>query len=200
MVLGEPMTIHIPAREHPGPPDEQVIGSPSTAAAEDGPGVRHKEESPTQVGGRLGLSRQRLYQLRNPDIARASHALQRALKRGRISRSTCCEKCGTTEAPIHGHHPDYTLRLDVTWLCIECHRDLHKAIQRERRRQQSLYRRMIAGMTYHTAVLDWNQVNEIRCRYKAGGITQTALAQQYRVSQPTINELIHGKTWQMPEL
>jgi hypothetical protein len=41
--------------------------------------------------------------------------------------------------------------------------------------------------------LNWAQVREIR--ELAGTITQAQLAKQFNVSRPTVNLIIHNKTW-----
>jgi hypothetical protein len=35
------------------------------------------------------------------------------------------EKCGVVGA-VQAHHADYARPLDVSWLCISCHRDIHR--------------------------------------------------------------------------
>jgi hypothetical protein len=34
-----------------------------------------------------------------------------------------CERCGNPK--VQKHHPDYSQPLQVRWLCVECHRDVH---------------------------------------------------------------------------
>lgn len=46
-----------------------------------------------------------------------------ALSRGVLVKGDC-ELCGTEER-IEAHHPDYTKPLEVQWLCISHHRQLH---------------------------------------------------------------------------
>ena len=46
-----------------------------------------------------------------------------ALHVGRITRGAC-EDCGST-SEIHGHHEDYSLPLNVVWLCRYCHGRRH---------------------------------------------------------------------------
>jgi hypothetical protein len=47
---------------------------------------------------------------------------------GRLVRPECCERCGTDEAKLQGHHEDYAAPLDVQWLCHLCHSAVHKGI------------------------------------------------------------------------
>jgi hypothetical protein len=53
---------------------------------------------------------------------KARRALSKQIERGRLARGAC-EACGGSNA--HGHHYDYTLPLDVVWLCEQCHRIYH---------------------------------------------------------------------------
>lgn len=56
---------------------------------------------------------------------------RQGLRRGKLIRKPC-EKCGNAKAEMH--HEDYDKPLEVTWLCRECHLDLHN----ERNRSQAL--------------------------------------------------------------
>jgi len=64
------------------------------------------------------------YQQRHPDRVSAQHAVQRAVRSGKLVRRPC-EVCGATRY-VHGHHDDYTKPLDVVWLCRSCHLELHR--------------------------------------------------------------------------
>lgn len=68
---------------------------------------------------------------RSPEKWRARYELGNAVRDGRVVPQPC-QHCGTEEK-IHGHHPDYSKPLDVTWLCVSCHFAEHRrlnAIQR----------------------------------------------------------------------
>lgn len=52
-----------------------------------------------------------------------------------------------------------------------------------------------AGERGRRAKLNWDQVNEIRRRYAAGGISQRALGVEYGVIQATIKSIVLGHTW-----
>ena len=67
----------------------------------------------------------RRYATKNPEKARAQHAVNYALKANRLAKPTQCEDCNK-EARLHGHHPDYTQPLEVDWLCPLCHSARHK--------------------------------------------------------------------------
>jgi len=61
---------------------------------------------------------------RNPEKKRAHTAVGNAIRDGKLFRPSSCEKCGAKCKP-HGHHDDYSNLLDVRWLCVRCHADLH---------------------------------------------------------------------------
>lgn len=67
----------------------------------------------------------RRWYLRNPNKAKAHRAVRDALKACQIQRPDRCEKCGVVGA-VQAHHADYARPLDVSWLCISCHRDIHR--------------------------------------------------------------------------
>lgn len=54
----------------------------------------------------------------------ANNALYRALLKGDIARESC-SICGDEDT--QAHHPDYDKPLEVTWLCVRHHTDLHAA-------------------------------------------------------------------------
>lgn len=54
---------------------------------------------------------------------KAHHAVEEAVKRGRLHRQPCAV-CGSTDR-IHAHHDDYAKPLDVQWLCVVHHRQHH---------------------------------------------------------------------------
>ena len=64
-------------------------------------------------------------------LARA--AIQRAIRRGKITRPNRCERCGLIpplakdgRKQIHGHHQDYSRPLEVRWLCQKHHMEEHR--------------------------------------------------------------------------
>lgn len=48
--------------------------------------------------------------------------MRNALKSGRLNKKPCVF-CGVTES--YAHHPDYTKKLDVIWVCSNHHADIH---------------------------------------------------------------------------
>jgi hypothetical protein len=63
---------------------------------------------------------------------RARLDLANALLRGDIKRPDMCQVCGIEKCK-HGHHHDYRLPLDVIWVCIKCHGEIHKKLNEEKR-------------------------------------------------------------------
>jgi hypothetical protein len=65
----------------------------------------------------------------NPEKRRAHHAVNNAVRDGRLIKPDECSRCGTRTS-IQGHHRDYSKPLDVVWVCSLCHRRIH--IEEER--------------------------------------------------------------------
>lgn len=55
----------------------------------------------------------------------ARNAVRLAIKAGKMTRPDRCSACGAV-GDVHGHHDDYSKRLDVRWLCPPCHTDAHR--------------------------------------------------------------------------
>lgn len=54
--------------------------------------------------------------------------LNAAVRSGELLRPNSCQRCGSTKGRIEGHHPDYSLPLEVVWLCSECHGLRHRKV------------------------------------------------------------------------
>lgn len=55
----------------------------------------------------------------------ARHALNAAVKSGRVVKAAACESCAQV-GKLHGHHDDYAQPLAVRWLCPACHGKEHR--------------------------------------------------------------------------
>lgn len=64
------------------------------------------------------------YTMKHRAKKNAHRRLGYAIRTGKLSKPTECSKCGDV-GRIEGHHEDYSKALDVTWLCISCHRAVH---------------------------------------------------------------------------
>jgi hypothetical protein len=62
------------------------------------------------------------HQQNHPEQAVARHAVNNAVRDGRLERLPC-EICG---ASAHAHHDDYAKPLDVRWLCPVHHKEAHR--------------------------------------------------------------------------
>ena len=52
--------------------------------------------------------------------------LRRSVTNGKVSKPDHCEVCGVKAHIINGHHSNYDEPLKVTWVCHQCHKDLHR--------------------------------------------------------------------------
>lgn len=86
--------------------------------------------SMAEAARRLGISRQRLDQLMNPEKLRARMAVMNAVTAGRLpSAAQCrCSDCGRW-ADEYDHYLGYTHdhRLDVQPVCVRCHKAREKS-------------------------------------------------------------------------
>ena len=56
----------------------------------------------------------------------ARQKLNKALLSGRIIRPRHCELCNKNGKRLHAHHEDYSKPLEVIWMCILCHTEIHR--------------------------------------------------------------------------
>ena len=68
------------------------------------------------------------YYKKNPEKYHAHNALNNAIKSGRVLRPDTCP-CGNPNP--QGHHEDYSKPLMVMWLCLDCHKKLHRKDRNE---------------------------------------------------------------------
>jgi hypothetical protein len=69
----------------------------------------------------------------NPNHKNAYMAVDCAIKLGILEKPDRCLGCGApdSERRVEAHHHDYSMPLDVVWVCSKCHRQLD-ANKRER--------------------------------------------------------------------
>lgn len=77
--------------------------------------------------------RVRKYRRENPEKWAAHIATNSALKNGKLTRDPFCELCGAPSE--HAHHDDYSKPLDVRWLCVPCHKRVHREINEAKRKR-----------------------------------------------------------------
>lgn len=63
---------------------------------------------------------------KNKEKRLAHYAVGNALRDGKLIKQEC-EVCGLMDS--HAHHPDYSKKLIVVWLCPRHHSDLHKKMK-----------------------------------------------------------------------
>lgn len=85
---------------------------------------RQKSRRARSLGFRMEPSKQvkAKWSLANTDKRRAHCKVYRALKSGLLVKQPCAV-CGSHE--VEAHHPDYSRPLDVVWLCIPHHAEVH---------------------------------------------------------------------------
>ena len=64
------------------------------------------------------------WKYKNPEKVKAQQTLNQGIRMGRIIKPKTCDKCKEI-GYIHGHHPDYSMPLEVEWLCASCHQLTH---------------------------------------------------------------------------
>jgi hypothetical protein len=88
--------------------------------------VAARERYQQTEAGKAAVDRaRRRYQERHWFKRSAHHAVNNAVRDGRLHKPMNCSKCGT-DGRIYGHHDDYSKPLAVRWLCSTCHRDWHR--------------------------------------------------------------------------
>lgn len=66
----------------------------------------------------------RSYRKKNKDKMAAYWTVKTALKRGKLLKPACCQRCKALTTKLQAHHHngyDVEHRLDVVWLCTPCH-------------------------------------------------------------------------------
>ena len=62
---------------------------------------------------------------KHPEGVSAMSYVYRAIKSGKLIKSTLCSICKQKKKIIHGHHSDYSKPLEVIWVCHSCHKNIH---------------------------------------------------------------------------
>lgn len=65
---------------------------------------------------------------RNPKRRSAQYAVSNAVRDGKLDKLPCFV-CGELE--VEGHHPNYDAPLDVVWLCVKHHKEVHRRYDAE---------------------------------------------------------------------
>jgi hypothetical protein len=73
--------------------------------------------------------RSKIKHKKHPEQNAASCAVRYALKVGKMVKPDHCELCGSTD-DLQAHHPNYSKKKEVEWLCASCHTKLHWEVSR----------------------------------------------------------------------
>ena len=73
----------------------------------------------TPAGKRAVARAGKLQREKYPQKSKAHRIVYAAIKKGTLVRKPC-QRCGSTTR-VQAHHHDYSLPLDVHWLCEPCH-------------------------------------------------------------------------------
>ena len=66
---------------------------------------------------------------KNTEKNRARAQVKMQVRRGTMTRGVCRDR-GAQKT--EGHHEDYSKPLEVVWLCLKCHREVHRKKDAER--------------------------------------------------------------------
>ncbi len=91
---------------------------------------RVKAYQQTVAGKMVSVKADKRRYLKYPEKTAAKNAVNYAVQSGKLKRSVFCEECGLPKE-TEGHHPNYNKPLEVEWLCVGCHRKLHKSSDKE---------------------------------------------------------------------
>lgn len=83
--------------------------------------------SPAAKAARLAWAK------RNRVKTRAHAKVKKAIESGELTREPCCI-CG--DPKTEGHHDDYSKPLNVRWLCKKHHDEVHRELNRLRRKER----------------------------------------------------------------
>lgn len=62
----------------------------------------------------------------NKGKVKARNKLNSFMRYRGLKKPSVCSSCGNYYKLIHGHHEDYNKPLEVIWLCLPCHRKIHR--------------------------------------------------------------------------
>jgi hypothetical protein len=95
---------------------------------------RHRvKAAKTRAAGKISPhteSGKNRWQSANKHKRKAHHAVNNAVRDKRFTKQPC-EFCGSNDT--QAHHDDYSKPLEVRWLCIPHHAQVHRELNRQRR-------------------------------------------------------------------
>lgn len=75
-------------------------------------------------GDRRNEEQKLAHRTARPQEYKARQSLANAVRDGKVQRGERCAHCHCI-GKLHGHHEDYFKPLEVIWLCVPCHKQLH---------------------------------------------------------------------------
>lgn len=116
----------------------------------------------------------------NPTRRNARQVVFHALRSGVLTKPNRCESCGKEGCAIQAHHKSYDDPLDISWLCISCHRQADRMRQAADNERYGNVRRLTD-----------KQVREIR----SSNDTNRNLAMAYGISSCSISKIKNYLTY-----
>lgn len=83
---------------------------------------QHKKYRQSEKGKKVQLDKAKRMREKYPEKWSARQKLRYAVSKGIIKKLNC-EVCG--DKNVCAHHPDYSKPLEVIWLCMTHHREVH---------------------------------------------------------------------------
>jgi len=93
--------------------------------------ARMREENPEKFD-RIFHGIRKRYRETHKEKSIAEGKLNDAIRYGKIKKPETCSICGIKCNP-QGHHFDYSKPLDVIWVCVKCHAEIHKKLREGKR-------------------------------------------------------------------
>ena len=78
-----------------------------------------------QRGCRVSAQKNKNWRKENPEKYKAQTMVGNAVRDAVLERPENCELCGG-RSKLHGHHHDYAWPLLIAWVCVVCHKLLHR--------------------------------------------------------------------------
>ena len=86
----------------------------------------HRKYTKTPQGKSVRDKASKNYYEKYPDRYMAKNLLNNAIKSGKVKKPIHCSVCKQEFHTLHGHHKDYDEPLNVVWVCVKCHTNLHR--------------------------------------------------------------------------
>lgn len=77
------------------------------------------------------------FRANHKDKSDAEGKLNDAIRYGKIKRPDTCSLCGVKCTP-QAHHYDYSKPLNVVWVCVSCHANIHNRLRAIKRENKAL--------------------------------------------------------------